>query len=84
MTDVLLELSKSPLARRLVASANLPIPMPESLERMRGPHSRAPRGKSVFVSGPALSYSSRARSAAAGASSVAPIACLGVRLGRRG
>jgi 3-oxoacyl-[acyl-carrier protein] reductase len=52
MTDVLLELSKSPLARRLVASVNLPIPMPESLARMTGPQSeRFLEGKNVFVSG---------------------------------
>jgi 3-oxoacyl-[acyl-carrier protein] reductase len=52
MTDVLLELGKNPLARKLVASAKLPIPMPQGLVRLHG--ARAERfleGKSVLVSG---------------------------------
>jgi 3-oxoacyl-[acyl-carrier protein] reductase len=52
MTDVLLELGKNPLARKLVASAKLPIPMPQGLDRLHG--ARAERfleGKTVLVSG---------------------------------
>ena len=52
MTDVLLELGQNKLARRLVAQAKLPIPMPERLER---PHAarteRFLEGKAVLVSG---------------------------------
>lgn len=52
MTDVLLELSKNPLARKLVASAGLPIPMPQTLTRPRGPLSeRFLEDKHVFVAG---------------------------------
>jgi 3-oxoacyl-[acyl-carrier protein] reductase len=52
MTDVLLELSKNPLARKLVASAKLPIPMPQKLERLDGPFTeRFLEGRSVFVAG---------------------------------
>jgi len=52
MTDVLLALSKNPFARRLVASAHLPIPMPERLTRPSGPRpQRFLEGKSVLVSG---------------------------------
>jgi len=52
MTDVLLELGKNPLARKLVQSAKLPIPMPQRLSRLSG--ARAERfleGQSVLVSG---------------------------------
>lgn len=52
MTDVLLELGKNPVARKLVSSAKLPIPMPQRLDRSSG--ARAERfleGKTVFVSG---------------------------------
>lgn len=52
MTDVLLELSKSPLARKLVSSAGLPIPMPEELARPKGPSTeRFLEGKTVLVTG---------------------------------
>jgi len=54
MTDVLLELGKNPLARKLVASAKLPIPMPQGLVRLDINGARAERfleGKSVLVSG---------------------------------
>jgi 3-oxoacyl-[acyl-carrier protein] reductase len=52
MTDVLLELSKSPLARKLVSSAKLPIPMPQRLERPSAPRvERFLEGKNVLVSG---------------------------------
>jgi len=37
MSDTLLNLSQHPLARRLVAKAKLPIPLPERLERATGP-----------------------------------------------
>ncbi|HKU41397.1 MAG TPA: 3-oxoacyl-ACP reductase [Polyangiales bacterium] len=52
MTDMLLELSQNPLARKLVSSAKLPIPMPEKLARLRGPQAeRFLEGQSVAVSG---------------------------------
>src|SRR5262245_41663373 len=52
MTDMLLELSQNPLARKLVSSAKLPIPMPEKLARLRGPQTeRFLEGESVAVSG---------------------------------
>ncbi|HKP61382.1 MAG TPA: 3-oxoacyl-ACP reductase [Polyangiales bacterium] len=52
MTDMLLELSQNPLARKLVSSAKLPIPMPEKLARPHGPHvERFLEGESVVVSG---------------------------------
>jgi 3-oxoacyl-[acyl-carrier protein] reductase len=52
MTDVLLELSQNPFARKLVASAKLPIPMPEKLARPSGPEvERFLEGKTVLVSG---------------------------------
>jgi 3-oxoacyl-[acyl-carrier protein] reductase len=52
MTDMLLSLSQNPFARKLVASAKLPIPMPEKLARPRGPHvERFLEGESVVVSG---------------------------------
>ena len=52
MTDVLLELGKNPFARRLVASAKLPIPMPQGLVRLHGARpERFLEGKAVLVSG---------------------------------
>jgi 3-oxoacyl-[acyl-carrier protein] reductase len=52
MTDVLLELGKNPLARKLVSSAKLPIPMPQRLERLSGARSeRFLEGRNVFISG---------------------------------
>ena len=36
MTDVLLEIGKNPQARRLLKSLGLPLPLPESLRRVRG------------------------------------------------
>lgn len=52
MTDVLLQLSQNPFARKLVANAGLPIPMPERLARPRGPEvERFLEGETVFVSG---------------------------------
>jgi 3-oxoacyl-[acyl-carrier protein] reductase len=52
MTDVLLELGENPLARKLVSSAKLPIPMPQRLERLQG--ARAERfleGRNILASG---------------------------------
>jgi 3-oxoacyl-[acyl-carrier protein] reductase len=52
MTDVLLELGKNPFARKLVASAKLPIPMPQGLTRLSGARpERFLEGKSILVSG---------------------------------
>jgi 3-oxoacyl-[acyl-carrier protein] reductase len=52
MTDVLLELSQNTFARRLVAGAKLPIPMPEKLARPTGPAiGRFLEGQTVLVSG---------------------------------
>lgn len=52
MTDVLLELSQNAFARKLVASAGLPIPLPEKLERPSGPAvERFLEGRTVLASG---------------------------------
>jgi 3-oxoacyl-[acyl-carrier protein] reductase len=52
MTDVLLALGKNRLARKLVSSAKLPIPMPERLDRPSGPRvERFLEGKLVLASG---------------------------------
>lgn len=52
MTDVLLELSQNTLARRLVAGAKLPIPMPDKLARMSAPAvERFLEGRTVLASG---------------------------------
>jgi 3-oxoacyl-[acyl-carrier protein] reductase len=52
MTDLLLALSKNPLARKLVTSARLPIPMPEKLARPSGPAvERFLEGKTALVCG---------------------------------
>jgi hypothetical protein len=52
MTDVLLELSQNPLARKLVAGAKLPIPMPEKLARASAPSvERFLEGQLVLASG---------------------------------
>jgi 3-oxoacyl-[acyl-carrier protein] reductase len=52
VTDVLLELSQNRFARRLVAGAKLPIPMPEKLARPTGPAiERFLEGETVLVSG---------------------------------
>ena len=42
MTDFLLELSKNRRARALVHALGLPIPLPQSLRRDRGPGRSAP------------------------------------------
>jgi len=52
VTDVLLELSQNSFARKLVAGAKLPIPMPERLTRPSGPITeRFLEGQTVLVSG---------------------------------
>ena len=50
MTDVLLTLSNNRLARKLVSSAKLPIPMPERLERLSGPRVPQPQFRAIFRS----------------------------------
>jgi 3-oxoacyl-[acyl-carrier protein] reductase len=42
MTDILLEISKNPRARALVHALGLPIPLPQSLRRDRGPWQARP------------------------------------------
>ena len=42
MSDYLVELGKNPRARSLVKSLGLPIPMPQSLERAKGPSVERP------------------------------------------
>lgn len=52
MSDLLLELSQNPLARRLTARVKLPIPMPEPLARQVGPGvERFLEGERVLVAG---------------------------------
>ena len=42
MSDFLLELSKNPNARKLIQTLGLPIPLPQALERARGPWQERP------------------------------------------
>ncbi|HEY2748049.1 MAG TPA: 3-oxoacyl-ACP reductase [Polyangia bacterium] len=42
MSDFLLEISKNPNARKLIQTLGLPIPLPQALERARGPWSERP------------------------------------------
>ncbi|NVB40437.1 3-oxoacyl-ACP reductase [Pseudenhygromyxa sp. WMMC2535] len=42
MNDILLQLGKNPQARRLVKTLGLPLPMPQSLTRARGPMEERP------------------------------------------
>jgi 3-oxoacyl-[acyl-carrier protein] reductase len=66
MTDVLLELGRNPRARRVLEAAGLPIPLPQSLRRDRGPWMARPLADRRAVVG-----------ASAGAELVASIAeCL--------
>ena len=37
MTDFFLELGKNPTARKLIKTVGLPVPMPQSLRRAKGP-----------------------------------------------
>lgn len=53
MSDVLLELGKSPAARRVIGSLGLPIPLPEALRRARGPYVARPLAdKAIAVAAP--------------------------------
>ena len=42
MTDFLLELGKNPTARKLIKTVGLPVPMPQSLRRAKGPAEERP------------------------------------------
>ena len=62
MTDVILQLSQSKLARTIVARAKLPIPLPEKLERPDGPSmERMLEGKAVLVAGDGTASNELAR-----------------------
>jgi 3-oxoacyl-[acyl-carrier protein] reductase len=50
MSDFLLELGKNPQARKLIQSLGLPLPLPQSLERARGPFEERPlAGRDIVV-----------------------------------
>ena len=50
MTDMLLEIAKNATARKVVGGMKLPIPLPEDLQRLRGPMvERFLEGRSVLV-----------------------------------
>jgi 3-oxoacyl-[acyl-carrier protein] reductase len=50
MSDVLLEVTKSPAARGIIKSLGLPIPLPEPLARPKGPWSALPlEGRTIVV-----------------------------------
>jgi 3-oxoacyl-[acyl-carrier protein] reductase len=52
MSDFLLELSKNPNARKLIQTLGLPIPLPQALERARGPWEERPLAdRRVIVGG---------------------------------
>src|SRR5256885_6718092 len=51
MSDFLLELGRNPQARKLIQSLGLPIPMPQSLERARGPWEERPLAERVVAVG---------------------------------
>jgi 3-oxoacyl-[acyl-carrier protein] reductase len=52
LSDILLDLSTNPFARKLVRQLRLPIPMPEPLRREDGPWSETPlAGRTVIVGG---------------------------------
>ncbi len=52
MSDFLLELGKNPNARKLIQSLGLPIPMPQALERARGPWEERPLAdRNILVGG---------------------------------
>jgi 3-oxoacyl-[acyl-carrier protein] reductase len=53
MSDFLLELSKNPNARKLIQTLGLPIPLPQSLERARGPWEERPLADRRVVVGAA-------------------------------
>jgi 3-oxoacyl-[acyl-carrier protein] reductase len=50
MSDFLLEIGKNPQARKIIQSLGLPVPLPQSLERARGPYEERPlQGRAIFV-----------------------------------
>ncbi|HEX8953084.1 MAG TPA: 3-oxoacyl-ACP reductase [Polyangia bacterium] len=53
MSDFLLELSKNPNARKLIQTLGLPIPLPQALERARGPWEERPLADRRVVVGAA-------------------------------
>ena len=53
MSDFLLELSKNPNTRKLIQTLGLPIPLPQSLERARGPWEERPLADRRVVVGAA-------------------------------
>ncbi|MDB4970810.1 MAG: 3-oxoacyl-[acyl-carrier protein] reductase [Myxococcales bacterium] len=54
MSDFLLELSKNPNARKLIQTLGLPIPLPQALERARGPWEERPLADRRVVVGSTL------------------------------
>jgi 3-oxoacyl-[acyl-carrier protein] reductase len=54
MSDFLLELSKNPNARKLIQTLGLPIPLPQALERARGPWQERPLADRRVVVGSTL------------------------------
>src|SRR4051812_243946 len=54
MSDFLLELSKNPNTRKLIQTLGLPIPLPQSLERARGPWQERPLADRRVVIGSTL------------------------------
>ena len=54
MSDFLLQLSRNPRARKLVQSLGLPLPMPQALDRARGPYEERPLGGQRVLVGGAL------------------------------
>jgi 3-oxoacyl-[acyl-carrier protein] reductase len=54
MSDFLLELSKNPNTRKLIQTLGLPIPLPQSLERARGPWEERPLADRRVVVGSTL------------------------------
>lgn len=58
MTDVLMELSRNPAARRAIKSLGLPLPLPQSLARAKGPYQEQPlQDRIVVVGGSATALS---------------------------
>ncbi len=51
MSDFLLELSRNPTARKLIKTAGLPVPMPQSLRRAKGPRDERPLHDHAIVFG---------------------------------
>ncbi|HWE27592.1 MAG TPA: SDR family NAD(P)-dependent oxidoreductase, partial [Polyangia bacterium] len=50
MSDLLLELSKNPQTRKLIQTLGLPLPLPQALERAKGPAEERPlQGRAVIV-----------------------------------